>query len=447
MKSRFPLGKISAFGKLVTGKTPSSKIEDAFGGDIPFITPRDMDGRRLLETTERYLSQSGVCAVKNSLIPEDSVVVSCIGSDMGKVGVTTKPSVTNQQINAVIVDKEKYLPEYLYYALLPRKSELRASAGGTTMPILNKSNFGEFEIPIPSFDDQLRIVNTVRPLDEKIELNTQMNQTLEKIAQRIFKSWFIDFDPVKANAEGVPFDGLSPDIQSLFPSEFVESEMGLIPKGWDIKPVGDFLSVTIGGDWGKDESDDKHTEPCRIIRGTDLNNVLNGNISAVPLRYVQKNKLAKRKLEIGDIVIEVSGGSPTQPTGRNIRLNAEHLELLDNVVAPASFCRLFRPMNPTASYFLSSHLTYLYNIGGTWEYQNQSTGIANFQTKFFLEDKKIATPPDSLLLAFRSAVEPLFERAGLNSKHINSLSRLRDRLLPKLLSGSIEINTELAEAS
>lgn len=120
---------------------------------------------------------------------------------------------------------------FIYY--LARLPELRAYAekkmeGTSGRQRVSAQALGEFEFMLPPPDIRKSIGQFLANLDDKIDANTLMNQILEKIAQRIFKSWFIDFDPVKANAEGVPFADLSPDIQSLFPSEFVESEMGLI---------------------------------------------------------------------------------------------------------------------------------------------------------------------------------------------------------------------------
>lgn len=248
MKSEYNKKPIREFGRVVTGKTPPKKIEAAFGDLYPFITPRDLDGSKFIIKTERYLSEDGLASVKNNVIPSDSVLVSCIGSDMGKVSLSTVKSVTNQQINTIIIDTSKHNPEYVYYALSLEKASLMRAAGGTTMPILNKTSFENYEIYSPDKEIQDQIVSVVKPIDEKIAHNIAMNQTLEKIAQRIFKSWFIDFDPVKANAEGVPFNGLSPEIQALFPNKLVDSktEFGLIPEGWNPSSIGVEFDVTMG---------------------------------------------------------------------------------------------------------------------------------------------------------------------------------------------------------
>ncbi|MCF6290041.1 MAG: restriction endonuclease subunit S, partial [Desulfobacterales bacterium] len=189
---------LSALGEIKTGKTPPGKIKDAYGGDTPFITPRDMDGRKWSDTTERYLSESGLGAVKNSLVPPRGVAVSCIGSDMGKVVMVAKPSVTNQQINTIIVDEEKFNAEFVYYNLSTRQDELKGIASGSATPILNKGHFSNVKVLLPNRKEQDTIVDILCSIDDKIELNRQINQTLEQIAQAIFKAWLVDFEPIKA---------------------------------------------------------------------------------------------------------------------------------------------------------------------------------------------------------------------------------------------------------
>ncbi|MDT9235584.1 MAG: restriction endonuclease subunit S [Limnospira sp. PMC 917.15] len=154
-----PLGKIPKgweiltlgdLGKIVTGKTPSTKIPEYFGGDVPFITPTDMDGRKGIAETARYLTKQGVQAVRSIVVPGGSIAVSCIGSNMGKVIYILKDSVTNQQINSIIVN-DKFSKEYLYYNLSDRRIELQNMAGGgSAVPILNKSHFSAIEILIPN---------------------------------------------------------------------------------------------------------------------------------------------------------------------------------------------------------------------------------------------------------------------------------------------------------
>ncbi len=307
-------------------------------------------------------------------------------------------------------------------------------------------------------------------LDRKITHNKKINQTLEQMAQALFKSWFVDFEPVKAKMTVLEAGGSQEDATlaamsaisgkdadtlavferehpeqyaelkataELFPSAMQESELGEIPEGWEFQPFGELLSHTIGGDWGKDESDDKHKMPVRIIRGTDIPNIKSCQDSNVPFRYVEEKKLKTRSLNAGDIVIEVSGGSPTQPTGRSIYVTNEILKRLSLPVEPASFCRLFRPKSKELGMVLGLYLERIYQDGKTWLYQNQSTGISNFQTKVFLENEMVAVAPSEILKLFYKTTLP-FVKLMHSSENIK-LTQLRDTLLPKLLSGEITL--------
>jgi type I restriction enzyme S subunit len=207
--------------------------------------------------------------------------------------------------------------------------------------------------------------------------------------------------------------------------------------GWEYHPFGFLLSDSIGGDWGKDLPGNDHVEQVAIIRGTDVPDITAGGTGKVPIRYTTKKKLDSRILRDGDMVIEVSGGSPTQPTGRSLFISQSILDRFAVPVVCASFCRRFRPRSLQTGIFAAQHLSFLYEIGGTWEYQNQSTGISNFQTTHFLEAEKIAWPGDKIIDAFAKVVEPLIRLSTRNENC--ALIQTRDLLLPKLMSGEIRL--------
>ncbi|RUO22099.1 restriction endonuclease subunit S [Aliidiomarina haloalkalitolerans] len=371
----------------------------------------------------------------------------------------------------VRVNSNEVSTEYLHaYLCHPSVREwIVRHAVGATMPNLNTSILSSLPVVIPSKDEMAVISSIWLTVSSKIELNKQINQTLEQMAQAIFKSWFVDFEPVKAKmaaleAGGSEEDALNAAMQAisgkdqgqlarfkteqpeqynelrttaeLFPSAMQDSELGEIPEGWNALPFGELLEKTIGGDWGKEQPDEKHTEKVKILRGTDLPNIYLGNDKKVPTRYVEPKKLKSRKLRPGDIVIEVSGGSKDQPTGRSLFLTKDFLNRL-GVCEPASFCRLFRPINESIGLILGLHLRQIYSEGKTWQYQNQSTGISNFQTKVFLENELLALPDEDLISSFIKLALPLIDKVYSNESI--TLSDLRDALLPRLISGELNI--------
>jgi len=326
-------------------------------------------------------------------------------------------------------------PQFIHYFL--KTVDFLAYSDKAAVPGVNRNHLHEAQAILPPLSVQNEIASFLGSIDDRITLLRESNATLEAIAQALFKSWFVDFDPVRAKMEGRVPVGVDDACASLFPDVLIESELGLVPNGWTLAPFGDLLSHTVGGDWGGDAADNTNDTRVAIIRGTDIPDLQTGADSRVPIRYTSGKKLATRRLMHGDIVLEVSGGSKGQPTGRALYLTDTLLSQFDCPVEPASFCRLLRPRSDDIGVLLAQHLTYIYAIGKTWEYQNQSTGIANFQTTHFLATELVAVPPDNVLAAFADIVRPLIGRAHLTQ--IRELASLRDTLLPRLISGQLQV--------
>ncbi len=289
----------------------------------------------------------------------------------------------------------------------------------------------------PNETNRRQIVEILDALDDRISLLRETNTTLEAIAQALFKSWFVDFDPVRAKQQGSAPQGMDAATAALFPDSFEASELGEVPKGWRLVPFGELLSHTIGGDWGDEVAGEKNDIRVAIIRGTDIPDLQTGTNNRVPVRFTSQKKLETRRLQDGDIVLEVSGGSKDQPTGRALYLTDGLLGQFDCPVEPASFCRLLRPNTKNLGVLLAQHLTYIYAQGKTWEYQNQSTGISNFQTTHFLATELVAFPTDEVLTEFANVVKPMIDRAHVTQ--IKQLATLRDTLLPRLMSGQLRV--------
>jgi len=183
--------KLGDIADITTGKTPSKRIENAYGNVIKFLTPRDFSGRFSV-TTERMLSDQGYQAVYNQIVSGPSVSVTCIGSDMGKVIYNRESVVTNQQVNTLSNFKSNVDPLFLYYLLSTKKQELLSygAENGSTMPIITKSMFSKLEIKLPSVKVQRKLVACLSLLDDKIELNQQINKNLLRLAKQQFNLTF-----------------------------------------------------------------------------------------------------------------------------------------------------------------------------------------------------------------------------------------------------------------
>jgi type I restriction enzyme S subunit len=174
--------KIESIGKINTGKTPPTNNPLYWEGDIPFIAPGDIGDERYVRKATRYITKEGVKEA-NGLLPKESVIVVCIGSTIGKIAMIDRDSTTNQQINSIVCNKG-ITPRYVYYSLLYRAERLKSYSGVAAVPIIKKSLFEKFEIPLPpSIKEQEEIVKTLSAVDEKLETERAEKSRLERIKQ------------------------------------------------------------------------------------------------------------------------------------------------------------------------------------------------------------------------------------------------------------------------
>lgn len=176
---------ISDIGKIITGKTPRTSISENYGGNIPFLTPSDDLSHKSAPKTTKTLTELGLSEVKNCLLPPHSICVSCIGSDLGKVVITTMPMITNQQFNSIIPNKY-YNADFVYYLMTQVGKQLNyLSKTSTAVPIINKSSFSNYKVQVPNLEIQKRIASILSSLDSKIELNNRINHNLARVASVI----------------------------------------------------------------------------------------------------------------------------------------------------------------------------------------------------------------------------------------------------------------------
>lgn len=295
---------------------------------------------------------------------------------------------------------------------------------GVNVPHISGKQILDFEFELPPLPTQQRITSILSAYDELIENSQHRIKILESLARTLYREWFVHFR--------------FPGSESY---SHVASAMGEIPQGWEIKKLEFLIENHIGGGWGKDIADDDHTQPAWVIRGTDIPAARSSQVTGVPHRFHTVSNLRSRKLAVGDILFEVSGGSKGQPVGRTLIITKELLSTLEGDVICASFCKRVRPKADD----YGSELLYLsflegYESGEIEQYQVQSTGISNFKWTEYIANIERVIPPAQLRSQFRSIVAPLFSQIATIGLSIQNLRRTRDLLLPRLLSGQIDVN-------
>ena len=410
---------LEQLGKIVTGKTPSSQHPEYFGGEIPFVTPSDFSGSRLIESTERHLTDMGSKAVKGSNIPSGAVMVSCIGSDMGKSAIAVESCVTNQQINSIIAESGND-PLFVYYNLSTRKEEIRSSAGGSAQPILNKSAFGQLKIILPPLPEQRAIAHILGTLDDKIELNRRMNQTLEEMARAIYKDWFVDFGPIRAKLEGREAY-LPSDLWDLFPDRLVDSELGEIPEGWGVKALGE-VTVLNPESWSR-------TNNPPDVHYVDLANTKWGVIETTQhFRWKDTPSRARRVLKSGDTIV-----GTVRPG------NGSYSLIGSGGLTGSTGFAVLRPLNSRFRELVYLSATAPDNI--EWLAHRADGAAYPAVRPEIVAETEVAIPTTeaSVLDWFSKVVGSILDKMEATKTESRALAAQRDTLLPKLVSGEVKV--------
>lgn len=363
---------------------------------------------------------NGILAYSNDFNTDgENIIIGRVGAYCGNVNyVNGRCWVSDNAILAKVVSGNN--SKYMYYRLVYQ--DLHNLRIGSSQPLLTQSIIKKTEIKLPPLEEQKAIANILSTLDEKIEVNNRINKTLEEMAQAIFKHWFVDFEFPNENGEPYKSSG----------GEMVESELGMIPKKWEIVEIGELCKAQIGGDWGKDERF-INSVPAVCLRGTDLQKLKELGFSReAPIRWVKKNSIEKRRISELDILI---GGSGLGPVGRSLCYSNNFERLYDYPITYSNFCKRIRAINRPMAIYLEQIIEGLHKTNEIKHYVN-GTSVPNLDIKGLLKHK-IIKPDNEVIEAFSVIKENYFNYKY--SKENLILSQIRNTLLPKLMSGEIRV--------
>lgn len=390
--SRWKECKIMELGKVVTGNTPSSKFPEEFGNEMPFVTPTDYKNyNKWIFAADRNLSDKGVNKLKSRVLPANSLLVTCIGSDMGKIAINKIPVVTNQQINSIITN-EKVNPDFLYYKLVSCYDVLRTyGEAGTAVPIVNKGDFENIEITIPSdLTEQTAISSILSSLDDKIDLLHRQNKTLEQLAETLFRQWFVE-----------------------------EAE-----ESWEETSLSEIA------DHSK-ENIHPSKNPTKLYKHYSLPAFDAGK---EPILEIGKEILSNKYKVISNSIL-VSKLNPRTPRIWMIYGNVNE----DESICSTEF-QIVKPKDQKWYGFINCFLK-SYNI--TQELAGASSGTSGSHQRVNPQDIFNLTflkPTDILVEKFSKVMDNYLVKINNNQTQIRTLTNTRDTLLPKLMSGEVRVN-------
>ncbi|OLB14689.1 MAG: hypothetical protein AUH10_03620 [Gammaproteobacteria bacterium 13_2_20CM_66_19] len=405
------LGEVTDF---LSGGTPSKDRAEYWAGSVPWVSAKDMKRFRL-EDTEDHVSEDGA-ANGTKLVPAGSVLLLARGMTLLNdvpICVISRPMTFNQDVKA-LRPKPHVRPDYLPYLLLGNKDRLLSlvDLAGHGTGRLNSDELKALDVALPPLPEQRAIAHILGTLDDKIELNRRMTETLEAMARALFKSWFVDFDPVRAKMEGRD-PGLSKPVADLFPARLVDSELGEIPEGWEVRSLDQIARFLNGLALQKYPP----TDEARSLPVIKIAQLRSGRADGADRASADLER--DYIVGDGDILFSWSGSLECVLWAGGPGALNQHLFKVTSTEYPRWLC-----------YFgVHHHLDDFRHIAA-----GKATTMGHIQ-RHHLSDAKVAVPPKPMPRDIDQCLSPLLESLYKREVESRTIASLRDTLLPKLISG------------
>ncbi len=413
--SSCPIGwvthRIGEIGEIVVGGTPFKEDVSCFDGDIPWLTLRDLSRNhdRHIRHRVQSLSQEGLNACSARIVPTGTLLIASRKS-IGSVAVAANPVATNEELLSLIPDPG-YHSEFLYYWLKANTHELEKYSAGVVFDELSRSALQRMRINLPeSISEQQMIAHVLGAIDDKIEVNRRMNATLEAMGQALFKSWFVDFDPVRAKMEGRD-KGLAGKADDAIP-HYIGPDG--IPTGWRNGTIGESFFIKAGRSPLAD-SCDEYVEGIPFFRDS----------ADFGFRYPKKREYCSAPISIaksGDTLV-----SRQAPMG-NINMVWDECCIGGGLTA-------LRHKSGSASFTYYSVLSLQQELR---RHRHSSLAKKTIDDKF-IQALQVIEPSLRVIALWESVIAPLDQRIRNNVSENYALANIRDSLLPDLVSGKIDI--------
>ncbi len=365
----------------------------------------------------------------------DDIVIGMDGSKVGKNKARIKnvdlPLILAQRVACIRANKTLN-QIFLYYCINNIRFEeyVFRIQTGSSIPHISKNQIEEFSIPFPNFQTQSWIGKVLSDLDAKIELNNRINSELEAMAKTLYDYWFVQFD--FPNEQGKPYK--SSGGKMVFSKELKRE----VPDGWEVKTISEWIKKDKSGDWGKETREGNYTQKVSCIRGADLNGLNgNGQIKS-PTRFILEQN-SHKILEEADLIVEISGGSPTQSTGRLAFITEETLNRFENPLICSNFCKAVTLNDKNYLFNFVYQWNSLYDNDILFGWEGKTSGIKNLLFESFTTKYKTVYPKSDIVDKFNAIVKPIHIKKQKNLLETQHLTTLRDWLLPMLMNGQLSV--------
>jgi type I restriction enzyme, S subunit len=365
--------------------------------------------------------------VNQAIYNKESILLPRKGT-LSNIQYTDKPFWSVDTLYYTQVNTDLCNPYFLYNYLI--NLDLSNLNSGTGVPSMTFESYYNLQIELPSLEIQNQVAGLIAALSNKIHLNDQINDNLEQMAKAIYDYWFVQFD--------FPNEFNKPYKSSGGEMVYNEELKREIPKGWEVKNLSSFIGVDKSGDWGKEIQEGNYIQKVECIRGADINGINGKGEIKAPVRYILEKNNHKILLE-NDFIVEISGGSPVQSTGRIACITNEVLKRFSNPLICSNFCKAVSLKALDEVFFFLCTWNRAYENDVLFSYEGKTSGIKNLLFEDFVTAYSIAKPSETLLNDFNKKISIFEKRRQENLKQNLELAKLRDWLLPMLMNGQVTV--------
>lgn len=423
------LGNITT--KIGSGATPKGGNNAYQNSGISLIRSQNVLDYKFSKDGLAFINKDQADKLNNVTVQKNDVLLNITGDSIARTCMVPDeilPARVNQHVS-IIRCKSNYNPRYIHYFLMNMKPYLLQICGvGGTRNALTKEAL--LKLPINILPKQNEIAKVLSDLDAKIELNNKINAKLEAMAKSLYDYWFVQFDFPDDNGKPYKASGGKMGWNKELKRE--------IPKGWNVDSLSSWINNDKSGDWGKEQEDGNYNQKVYCIRGADINGLNGKGEVKSPERYILEKNLHK-VLDPHDLVVEISGGSPTQSTGRLAYITEETLHRFDAPIICSNFCKAVTLKNKHYFYNFVYQWNNVYDAGVLFGYEGKTSGIKNLLFESFVTTYQTAIPPKELAEKFYGFMKPIQIKKEKNLKENQELASLRDWLLPMLMNGQVTV--------
>jgi type I restriction enzyme S subunit len=406
---------------------------------VPVIRGNNLSNglEKFIDKGFAYLTQEKADEL-NAYAIVDDLIFTAAGT-IGQVGLIERKAnflkyvISNKQIR-VRLDSKKINPLYAYYWFSSpwMVKDIVNKNTGSTVPLINLGIIRSLEIKLPKNREyQDKIAHLLFTIDSKIELNNRINIELESMAKTLYDYWFVQFD--FPNEHGKPYK--SSGGKMVWNEELKRD----IPEGWEVNLLSDWINKDKSGDWGRENIEGNYTERVHCIRGADINGMNGTGELKPPIRFILE-KNSHKILDPFDLIVEISGGSPTQSTGRLAYITEETLTRFDAPIICSNFCKAITLKDKSMFYNFVFHWKAIYEAGVLFGYEGKTSGIKNLLFDSFVSSHFTVLPNKVVAKKFYNVVNEIEIKKQKNLKENQKLVELRDWLLPMLMNGQVKVN-------